>query len=92
MIHRYKHTELLYLGTTVLEQTNDTDIILGNFSKHGCIVYGIIERYGDEHHQKNCYSYGKLMDGVFPPPHILEIFQQNLELINNQGGLGGLPQ
>ena len=84
MIGRYEHTTMLYLGAVVLEETNDSDIILGHFTKNGCIVYGIIERYGKEYKQKNCYSYGKLQDGVFPPQHILEIFKQNRELIDSK--------
>jgi hypothetical protein len=81
MIGRYEHTDMLYLGATVLEQTNDSDIILGHFNKNGFIVYGIIERYGKEYQQKKCYSYGKILRKDFVPQHILEIYQQNKQLI-----------
>jgi hypothetical protein len=82
MIGRYEHTTMLYLGAVVLEETNDSDIILGHFNKNGCIVYGIIERYGKEYQQKKCYCYGNILRKDFVPQHILEIFQQNKELID----------
>lgn len=79
---RFKIHTIEYLGSTLLEQTDSADISVGYFGKNGCVVYGIVEVYGNEKEQYNCYAYARLKENFKIPTHIADIYQKHKLLID----------